>query len=84
MAIKKQEKVLQYTAVFEPAEEGGYIVFVPALPGCASQGETFEDAQQNIHDALEGYLTTLQEAGDDIPQESDNTIYSRVLSSLPE
>lgn len=76
MTIKKQAKVLQYTAVFEPAEEGGYIVFVPALPGCASQGETFEEAQHNIHDALNGYLATLQEAGDDIPQEADNTIYS--------
>jgi predicted RNase H-like HicB family nuclease len=84
MTVHKQEKVLQYTAVFEPAEEGGYVVFVPALPGCASQGETFEEAQQNIREALEGYLATLHEAGDDIPEESKNTIISRVLTSLPE
>ncbi len=34
-----------YTALFEPAEEGGYTVTVPALPGCITGGDTFEEAQ---------------------------------------
>ncbi len=33
-----------YRVVIEPAEEGGYNVFVPALPGCLTQGETYEEA----------------------------------------
>ena len=44
MAKSISEKVLKYTAVFEPAEEGGYVVTVPALPGCATEGDTFEEA----------------------------------------
>lgn len=46
MAKKISQKILKYTAIFEPAEEGGYVVSVPALPGCATQGETFEKLLQ--------------------------------------
>ena len=46
--MPRKEKVTTreytYTAVFEPAEEGGYIVSFPALPGCATQGETLDEA----------------------------------------
>ena len=37
-------QVQTYTARIEPAEEGGYDVFVPALPGCVTQGDTCEEA----------------------------------------
>ena len=50
------KKILKYTAIFEPAEEGGYIVTVPALPGCVSQGDTFEKATTMIKDAIQGCL----------------------------
>ena len=40
-----KKKSYKYTAVFEPAEEGGYVVYIPALPGCVTQGETFEEAK---------------------------------------
>ena len=50
------KKVLKYIAVFEPAIEGGYIVSIPTLPGCMSQGDTFEDAKEMIQDAITGYL----------------------------
>lgn len=50
------KKILEYTAIFEPAEEGGYVVSVPAIPGCATQGETFEEAAVNIKDAIQGCL----------------------------
>ena len=36
----------RYTAVFEPAEEGGYIVTFPAIPGLATQGETMDEARE--------------------------------------
>jgi predicted RNase H-like HicB family nuclease len=38
------------------AEEGGFWAEVPALPGCATQGETFEELLQNLYEAVEGYL----------------------------
>lgn len=42
--------------VLEPAEEGGYTVYVPSLPGCISEGDTFDEAAKNIKDAIELYL----------------------------
>ncbi len=46
-----------YSAVFEEdAERGGFTVTIPALPGCISEGDTFEDAQANIKEAAELYL----------------------------
>lgn len=40
----------------EDAEDGGYIVECPALPGCASQGDTVEEALANIKEAIRGWL----------------------------
>lgn len=51
-----KRKVFEYTAVFEEEKEGGYSVWVPTLPGCSSQGETFEEALENIKEAIELYL----------------------------
>lgn len=60
MTKKISQKILKYTAIFEPAEEGGYVVSVPALPGCATQGETFEEAVIMVKDAIQGYLTVIK------------------------
>ena len=57
-----KKKNYKYTAVFEPAEEGGYVVYIPALPGCVTQGETFEEAKQMAEDAVAGYLSILRQA----------------------
>lgn len=51
-----RKKVLEYTVVFQEEKRGGYSVWVPTLPGCASQGETFEEAFSNIKEAIELYL----------------------------
>ncbi len=56
-----------YTAVFEPAEEGGYVVFFPAIPGIATQGETLEEARAMAADLLQGYLEILREQGRPLP-----------------
>jgi predicted RNase H-like HicB family nuclease len=45
------------------AEEGGYWAEVPALPGCVSQGETMEELRSNIREAIEGWLTAEDAAG---------------------
>ena len=39
--------------VLEPSDEGGYTVFVPALPGCISEGDSREEALTNIREAIE-------------------------------
>ena len=59
-----------YKAIFEPQEEGGYTVTVPSLPGCISEGDTYEDALSNIKEAIALYLESLQEDGLPIPDET--------------
>ena len=51
-----KHKVLEYNVILQKEDEGGYSVWVPTLPGCASQGETFEEAIKNIKEAIELYL----------------------------
>lgn len=51
-----KKKVLNYNVIFQNEAEGGYSVWVPQLPGCASQGETFEEALENIKEAITLYL----------------------------
>jgi len=72
-----------YTAVFEPAPEGGFTVSVPALPGCISEGDTYEEALANIRDAVEGYIAVLKEDGDPIPEETGEPILTRVIAHDP-
>jgi predicted RNase H-like HicB family nuclease len=43
--------------VVHEAEEGGYWAEVPAIPGCATQGETWEELLTNLHEAIEGCLS---------------------------
>lgn len=45
-----------FTAVFEPVEEGGYVVTFPAIPNLATQGETLEEAREMAADCLRCYL----------------------------
>jgi len=59
-----------YTAVFEPAEEGGYVVTVPALPGVVTEGDTLDEARAMVADAIKGYLEVLREDGQPIPTEA--------------
>jgi predicted RNase H-like HicB family nuclease len=47
---------LKFKVVLEPAEEGGYVVYVPSLPGCISEGDSKEEALKNIKEAIELYL----------------------------
>ncbi|MBO8182596.1 MAG: type II toxin-antitoxin system HicB family antitoxin [Archaeoglobus sp.] len=47
---------MKFKVILEEAEEGGYVVYVPSLPGCVSQGETREEAIENIKEAIEVYL----------------------------
>ena len=57
--------------IIHDAEEGGYWVEVPALPGCYSQGEPVDDALENVKDAIALYLEVLEDEDADIPTDSD-------------
>ncbi len=62
---------MQYSVVVHEAEEGGYWVEVPALPGCASQGESVEETLENVKDAIKLYLEVLQEDGAPVPKDEE-------------
>ena len=53
---------------FEVAEERGHIVSVPDLPGCVSEGDTFEEAWETIQDAMAGWLSVASKQGDPVPE----------------
>jgi antitoxin HicB len=65
----KEEPVTEYsyTVLFEPAEEGGYVAFCPALPGLLTEGETYEEIRERVKEAIEGYLESLVKDGQPIP-----------------
>lgn len=52
-----------------PDETGGYVVEVPSLPGCRSQGETEAEALANIREAIELYIEDLTAHGEPIPDD---------------
>jgi predicted RNase H-like HicB family nuclease len=60
----QQRKVLLY-----PGEDGYFVVEVPSLPGCISQGKTREEALVNIEEAIALYIEVLQERGDSVPED---------------
>jgi predicted RNase H-like HicB family nuclease len=48
---------MKIKAIVHEAEEGGFWAEVPALPGCATQGETLDELMTNLHEAIEGCLS---------------------------
>jgi predicted RNase H-like HicB family nuclease len=48
---------MKIKAVVHEAEEGGFWAEVPAIPGCATQGDTMEELMRNLHEAIEGCLS---------------------------
>ena len=61
---------MRYTVLLEPEADGGYVVSVPALPGCISQGDTRDEALANIREAIALYIEDCRDAGDPVPTES--------------
>jgi predicted RNase H-like HicB family nuclease len=62
--------------ILEPSEEGGFTVFVPALPGCISEGDTREEALKNIREAAELYLEPVE---DDISYSTTSEVHEIAL-----
>lgn len=58
MSINRKSTT-EFIAIFQQAPEGGFTVTVPALPGCISEGDTFEEAELNIREAIELYIEMI-------------------------
>jgi len=67
MVIKPAE--LTYRILIEKNEEGGYTVTVPSLPGCITQGDTWDEAIAHAREAIAGYVETLLALGKQVPLE---------------
>jgi len=57
----KGKRNMRIKVVLEPSDEGGYTVYVPALPGCISEGETIQEALENIREAMKLYLDPVED-----------------------
>jgi predicted RNase H-like HicB family nuclease len=57
----KQRRSLTYDVVLEPSEDGGYTAYVPSLRGCVSEGDTEEEALDNIRDAIATWHSTWED-----------------------
>lgn len=60
----------EFTVIFEKDRDGGYVASAPTLPGCHSQGESLEEAQRNISEAIELYIESLIAHGEPVPEEN--------------
>lgn len=69
-----------YKIIIEPQDEGGYTAYVPKLPGCVSEGETYDETMENIKEAIELYVETLKERNEVII--TDDTHISEICVSL--
>lgn len=58
---------MRYRVIIEVDEDGMFIAECPALPGCVSQGMTRREALENVKDAMEGYIQSLQQHNEPIP-----------------
>ncbi len=52
---------MKVKVVLEKSDEGGYTIFVPSLPGCLSEGDTIDEAMENIAEAIELYLEPIED-----------------------
>jgi predicted RNase H-like HicB family nuclease len=52
---------MKFTAVYEPAPEGGYVAWLEEMPGVQTQGETLAEAKANLHDAFNLSLEYLRD-----------------------
>ncbi len=72
-------KVLNYRILPRKEPEGGYTVTVPSLPGCVTYGDTIEDAIKKAREAIELYLESLREHGEEIPTEESTLEYTLTI-----
>lgn len=79
---RKIARAFAYSVFYEQAAEGGYVASVPALPGCHTQGETLEETEHNVKEAIALYLESLADHGEAIPEEGPS-FQGRVTVPVP-
>ena len=73
-----------YARVLTPDEAGGYVAEVLELPGCISEGETADEAMENLEDAMRGWLEVTLEDGRHVPEPLEAGDYNgRILLRVP-
>jgi predicted RNase H-like HicB family nuclease len=60
--------------IIYPGEDSGWVAECPSLAGCISQGKTREEAIKNVKEAIEGYVSALEEDGLPVPEERFDTL----------
>ena len=73
------QEICNYMVIFEQEEDSGYHVSCPVLRGCHSQGDTFEEASNNIGEAIELYIESLR--ADEEPISQNNLIVQQICAS---
>lgn len=75
---------MRYTVMLIPdLEMGGYVAYVPAIPGCVTQGETVEEALAMAKDAADAMLAVAAEHDEDIPTEPDGIVIGTITVEVP-
>jgi predicted RNase H-like HicB family nuclease len=67
----EKARELKYFAVFEPSNDGGYGVYFPDLPGCASYGKTYAEAEEMAKEALSLHIYGMEKDDEPIPAPKD-------------
>jgi antitoxin HicB len=74
-------EIASFTVHFLPSEDGGYTVEVPALEGCVTEGDTFEEAERNAREAISLYVESLRARGLPVPDDRE-TVLTRISVPL--
>ena len=74
---------MRYTVVMIPSVDGGYVAYVPAIPGCVTEGETIDEALAMAADAAGALLADMAEAGEDLPTERPGAAVGSVEVPVP-
>jgi predicted RNase H-like HicB family nuclease len=74
-------EALSYRVLLRKEPEGGYTVIVPSLPGCVTYGDTVEEAIEMAKEAIELYLESLKEHGEEIPTEEGTLEYTLMVKA---
>ena len=73
------QKILNYKVILEKDSTGGYVAICPSFQGCYSQGETIEEALDNIKEAIELCIEDLESQGVPIPESNHSFVGSVVI-----
>jgi antitoxin HicB len=73
-------KLYNFTVIFEPVDEGGFDVIVPAIPEICTHGETLEEAKEMAGDAIKCFLESALEEGEPIPEDKEPSLEKIIVS----